>query len=195
MKAITAYVYESFGDGGERDYEKRRDILFVGGFSHPPNKDAVIWFAGNVWQQVHERTGARFIVVGSHPDDEIMALSDEAAGIDVKGYVSDEELAGLYGSCRLAAVPLRYGAGVKGKVIEALYYGLPVVTTSVGAEGIADARSVMETADSPDELADAIVRLYNDTALLGEMSRKALEYVRQHHSIDAVWDVVKEDMA
>ena len=69
-----------------------------------------------------------------------------------------------------------------------------MVTTSVGAEGIADARSVMETADSPDELADAIVRLYNDTALLGEMSRKALEYVKQHHSIDAVWDVVKADM-
>ncbi len=194
VKAITAYVYESFGDGGERDYAKRRDILFVGGFSHPPNKDAVIWFAGNVWPQVRERTGARFIIVGSHPDDEIMALSDEAAGIDVRGYVSDEELAGLYGSCRMAAVPLRYGAGVKGKVIEALYYGLPVVTTSVGAEGIADAQSVMEIADSPDELADTIARLYGDTAALGEMSRRALGYVRRHHSIDAVWDVVKADM-
>ena len=194
VKAITAYVYESFCDGGERDYAKRRDILFVGGFAHPPNKDAVLWFAGEIWPKVHERTGAGFIVVGSHADDEIMALSDEKAGIDVKGFVTDEELSRLYGTCRLAAVPLRYGAGVKGKVIEALYYGLPVVTTSVGAEGIADASAVMRTADTADELAEAIIGLYENTKELERMSSAALDYVKRHHSIDAVWAVVSTDM-
>ena len=67
--------------------------------------------------------------------DEIKALEEPGNGIIIKGFVSEEELAQLYGHCRVVVVPLRYGAGVKGKVVEAIYNGAPIVTTSTGAEG------------------------------------------------------------
>ena len=67
-------------------------------------------------------------------------------------YFSDEELNRLYGSCRMVAVPLRYGAGIKGKVIEALYWSMPVLSTSVGAEGIPDAEQIMLVKDTADPL-------------------------------------------
>lgn len=125
--------------------------------------------------------------------DEIKALEQPGNGIIIKGFVSEEELAHLYGVCKLVVVPLRYGAGVKGKVIEALYYGAPVVATSIGAEGISGAEDVMAVWDTPREFADAVIRLYQDDEACGEMSRKTQVYIREHHSVDAAWSVVEED--
>ena len=82
------------------------------------------------------KLSVNFYIVGSKVTEEIKALEQPGNGIVVKGFVSEEELSELYRTCRLVVVPLRYGAGVKGKVVEAIYNGAPIVTTSVGSEGI-----------------------------------------------------------
>ena len=112
---------------------------------------------------------------------------------EVKGFVSEEELADLYRNCRIVVVPLRYGAGVKGKVVEAIYNGAPIVTTSVGSEGIPDVEKVLLVKDQPDEFAETVIELYNDEKRLEDLAEKTQVYIREHFSIDAAWDVIKED--
>ena len=191
-KAITAYVFEKFGN---IDYNPdiREGVLFVGGFSHPPNADALKYFLDNMWDEIYAQIKAPFYIVGSNATDEIKALHNETKGIIFKGFVSEEELKELYEKVRLVVVPLRYGAGVKGKVIEALYYNDPVITTSVGAEGIDNSYNQMIVADEPGNFVEKCVNLYNDKEALKAMSRAADDYVRNKHSIEAVWEIIRED--
>lgn len=193
VKAIVAYVFDKFLTSIPEDFEKREGLLFVGGFAHPPNADAVLWFAQKIFPLIREQLKVNFYIVGSKVPDEIKALEQPDNGIVVKGFVSEEELARLYASCRVVVVPLRYGAGVKGKVIEALYNGAPVVTTSIGAEGIEEAETVMEVRDEPEEFAGEVLSLYRDTDRCGRMSLETQSYIRRHHSIDAAWNVIGED--
>jgi len=191
-KAITAYVFEKFGN---IDYNPdiREGVLFVGGFSHPPNADALKYFLDNMWDEIYAQIKAPFYIVGSNATDEIKSLHNEAKGIIFKGFVSEEELKELYEKVRLVVVPLRYGAGVKGKVIEALYYNDPVITTGVGAEGIDNSYNQMLVADEPGDFVEKCVNLYNDKEALKAMSKAADDYVRNKHSIEAVWDIIRED--
>lgn len=90
-------------------------------------------------------------------------------------------------------VPSRYGAGVKGKVVEAIYNGAPIITTAVGAEGIPEAESVMEIADDPAVFAEKAAALYPDKERLLGMAKKTQEHIRKHFSLDGAWDVIRED--
>ena len=193
VKAITAYVYEEFLKNINMDFAKREGLLFVGGFAHPPNADAVLWFAREIYPKVRAKAEIPFYIVGSRVTDEIRALQQDGNGIRVYGFVSEEELARLYAESRVVVVPLRYGAGVKGKVIEALYNGAPVVTTSIGAEGIPFSEQVLTVEDEPEKFADTVVRMYEDTEQLAKIAAATQEYVRNYFSEDAAWDVVKED--
>ena len=191
-KAITAYVFEKFGNI-DHNPDIREGVLFVGGFSHPPNADALKYFLDNMWDEIYEQIKAPFYIVGSNATNEIKALHNEAKGIIFKGFVSEEELKELYEKVRLVVVPLRYGAGVKGKVIEALYYNDPVITTSVGAEGIDNSYNQMLVADEPGDFVEKCVNLYNNKEALKAMSKAADDYVRNKHSIEAVWEIIRED--
>ena len=111
--------------------------------------------------------------MGSKAPDEITHITTE--GVIVKGFVSEEELKQLYNSCRLVVVPLRYGAGVKGKVVEALYYGIPVVTTSVGAEGIGGIENIAIVEDQEQKLVNAICEVYQNDDKLIEMSENLVQ--------------------
>ena len=90
-------------------------------------------------------------------------------------------------------VPLRYGAGVKGKVVEAIYNGSAIVTTSIGAEGIAQAERVMKIADEPADFANKVVDLYNDPDACKEMCMETQKFIRDYFSVDAAWEVIEED--
>lgn len=193
-KAITAYVYDTFLTDIQDDFAKREGLLFVGGFAHPPNADAVLWFAREIFPGIRERIpDIRFYVVGSKVTDEIKALEQDGNGIIIKGFVSEEELERLYAACKLVVVPLRYGAGVKGKVVEAIYNAAPIVTTSTGAEGIPFVESVLEIADEPDRFADRVVALYNDDKRCRELCRGTQDYIRKYFSMDGAWNVVEQD--
>ena len=132
-----------------------------------------------------------FYIIGSNAPLEIQNLATD--NIIIKGFVSDEELTRFYSNCRISVVPLRYGAGIKGKVIEAMRYGMPVVTTSVGAEGIEGAEQILCIEDEVQTIASRLVELYNDDAELTQMSRKSYEYIRSNFSEESAWHVVERD--
>ena len=190
VKAITAYVYEEFNDV-KYDMNDRQGLLFVGGFGHGPNLDAVLWFLEKIYPEVYKRIGAPFYIVGSKAPAEITELKMD--GVVVKGFVSEEELQELYNTSRMAVVPLRYGAGVKGKVVEAMYYGLPIVTTSVGAEGIIGIEDIAVVKDSIEELIEEICAVYNDADKLKQMAQGNSDYIRQYFGTEAVWSIIEKD--
>jgi len=170
--------------GARRAFEARRDLCFVGSFQHPPNVDAMRWFVAEAWPLVAARLPeARFHVIGSGLD---AALARELAGerVEVHGHVAD--LDPYLDGCRLAVAPLRYGAGVKGKVNLAMAHGQPVVATPVAIEGmnLVDGEDVLVAADAG-SFADAIVRLYHDAVLWQRLSDRGAENVRRHFSFDA----------
>ncbi|MDO4326590.1 MAG: glycosyltransferase [bacterium] len=193
VKAITAYVYEEFLKQIPLDFARREGLLFVGGFAHPPNADAVLWFAHEIFPKIYEALHVPFYIVGSKVTEEVQALHDPSKGIVVKGFVSDEELARLYSVCRVVVVPLRYGAGVKGKVVEAIYNGSAIVTTSIGAEGIPDVERILLVEDEADKFADAVIALYQNPERCEMLSQNTQKYIREHFSVDAVWNVIEED--
>ena len=193
-KAISLYVYDTFKEKLNEDFEKREGLLFVGGFAHPPNADAVLWFAREIFPAIRKKLpDVKFYVVGSKVTDEIQALEQPDNGIVIKGFVSDEELERLYASCRVVVVPLRYGAGVKGKVLEALYNGAPVITTSIGAEGIPFVDQALKIEDTAEGFACQTTGLYQNPELCRQMQRSTQDYMKKHFSLDGAWDIIKDD--
>lgn len=161
------------------DFSERKDILFVGGFGHQPNLDAVEWFCSEVWPLVHAALpDARFIVVGSNPPESIKKW--QRIDIDIKGFVSDKELDAIYHQVKLAVIPLRYGAGVKGKTVEAMNQGLPIVTTVFGVEGMPGNTSFLHPHNEAAAFAADIIRLYSNNELLEQLSAASAAYINQN---------------
>ncbi|MGE5167786.1 MAG: glycosyltransferase, partial [Deltaproteobacteria bacterium] len=169
--------------GRRREFGERRDLVFVGGFQHPPNVDAVLWFVNDVFPRVRTALpGIVFHVIGSKAPRQILELAHD--GVQVHGFV--EDIAPFMDDSRLALAPLRYGAGVKGKINMAMSHGLPVVATTPAAEGMhaRDGEDLL-VADAPEDFAAAIVRAYGDATLWNKLSDNGLANVREHFSFDA----------
>jgi glycosyltransferase involved in cell wall biosynthesis len=116
-------------------FETRRDFVALGGFKHPPNVDQVLILKKYIWPRIREKIpDAKLHIYGSYPPPRIQQLHDAKSGFLVHGYVDDLNLP--LGQGRVLLAPLRYGAGIKGKIVDAWRYGCPVVTTPIGAEGI-----------------------------------------------------------
>lgn len=157
---------------GERSFETSSGLLFIGNYNHPPNVDAVLWLCREVmpavWQSLPE---VKLTLLGSNPPQEVRALASDR--VNVAGYVRDVEPYFL--QSRVFVAPLRFGAGMKGKIGQALEYALPVVTTAVGAEGIGlrDGENASIVAVDPQAFAQAIVTLYGDAVRWQRYSRAA----------------------
>lgn len=193
IRNIPLYIYENLLCDINKDFEKRHNILFVGGFNHPPNIDGVIWFAKEVFPAILEKyPDIKWYVAGSNPPPQIKELASR--NILIEGFVEDDKLQQLYRECRLAVVPLRVGAGVKGKVVEAAYYQIPLVTTSIGAEGLSRKEGFMEVEDDASGLAGAICRLYEDFSGLRDMSDRGIEFIRKYFMLDEAERVLKRDL-
>lgn len=136
---------------------------------------------------------ARFVIAGSNPPPDVLALANDA--ISVRANVSDAELRELYRTARVAVVPLRYGAGVKLKVVEALREGLPLVTTWIGAQGVPGLKSVAAIHDEPEPFADAVCRLLTDGIAWAEQSTAQMEYAAAHYSEVAFRDSLVSALA
>lgn len=190
-RAIPVFVYEEANNSPLIPAKKKNGIIFVGGFMHAPNADAVKWFVDEIFPLVLKKNPDMcFYVVGSNPPKEITDLSNN--NIIIKGFVSDDELKELYESVRMAVVPLRFGAGMKGKVIEAIYNNLPVITTDIGIQGLVDYDEVIRVANEPKEMADIINELYLDTSKLDRMSKCAKGYIDRYFSLEAAIDILSE---
>lgn len=188
-EAIPIYCYTSFCNS-KIDLTNRNNIVFVGGFTHRPNEDGILWFMESVWPsikvQLHE---ARLIIVGSNPTDKVKALA--GTDVTVTGYISDEELQSVYANSRICIIPLRYGAGVKGKTLEALYQRIPIVSTSVGLEGLEGIEDYVKPADDAKAFADSIITFYNDPVLAAKTAERYHAYLQQHNSFNAIADIFR----
>ena len=155
----------------------RRGLVFVGGFHHEPNVDAVIWFVKEVYPLIAKRQPETDVyVIGQEPPANVKTLASQH--IHVLGWVPDT--APYLNSALVSIAPLRYGAGMKGKIGEALAYGVPVVTTSVGAEGIGIVNGVHAlVADTAEEFAQAVCRLIEDEPLWNRLSAAGKELLER----------------
>lgn len=190
-KAIPAYIFQDFNKKN-RNIRETRDIMFVGGFSHKPNIDAVLWFVRSIFPKILEKMPKlKFYVIGSNPPESIKKLHSE--NVIVKGFVSDEELEDFYNNCRIDVVPLRYGAGVKGKVVEAMYNGIPIVTNSIGAEGLKSVDSVLIIAKNEQEFAGKIIENYDNLDYLEKLSNTSIEYVKNNFTKECILRVIESD--
>jgi len=174
-------------------FDQRKDILFVGGFGHPPNVDAVLWFAKEVFPLIlQKQPDLVFNVLGSKPTKEIEALASE--NINVTGFVTDEELAEYYEKCRLSVVPLRVGAGVKGKLLETMYYKLPTVITSVAAEGVPGVENCCHIAEKAEDFAQKVISLYTNKDEWGDFSTKGADLIANYYSMNNAEELLKMDL-
>ena len=193
IRNIPLYIYDDEPQNIEKDFSKRRDIVYVGGFGHPPNEDAVLWFAREVFPKVRQRyPDIRWHVVGSRVTSAVQALAD--ANILIEGFQPDEVLHRLYRTCRMAVVPLRYGAGVKGKVVEAAYFQIPLLTTSIGAEGLEQENAPFVVVDEAEQMARRLCALYEDYETLRTLSDRGKDFIRRSFTLEAAEKVLREDM-
>ena len=160
-------------------------ILFVGFFRHEPNVEAVRFFCREVWPRVRQaRPEARFRIVGAYPPEIVRRLA-ETPGVDVTGQVDD--IAPYYRSAAVFVAPVLQGSGTRLKILEAMASGCPVVSTTIGAEGlgVADGRELL-LADTPPAMADAIERLLADGTRARRLARAARELVVARYDWDAI---------
>lgn len=133
VHTVPGYISRWRGNGAGRQ-RAGEAVLFVGGFGHRPNRVGLEWFVERVWPQLAGET--RLIVVGSNCPPELEERLRATPGVEFEGSVSDRRLAELYASTRLSLAPLPYGAGLKGKVVEALSWGHRVIGSAYAFEGL-----------------------------------------------------------
>lgn len=173
-------------DGEERRVNRieRNTMLFVGGFLHQPNEDGVLYFCKEIYPLIKEKVqNARAWIVGDAPTPAVKALVSDS--VEVIGYVTDIKY--YLERSHVSIAPLRYGAGMKGKVGEAMAEGIPVVTTCVGIQGmdVINGKHLI-VADTPEEFAKGVLRLFEDEILYDRIARSAKEYMRERYTPEIV---------
>lgn len=191
IRAVPLYQYEHI-DEKPYWFDLRRDLMFIGGYSHRPNVDAAKWFVTEVLPLVvKEIPGIRIHLMGSNAPEEVSALA--GPNVVFEGAVNEYELNYFYSTCRISVVPLRYGAGIKGKVLEAMSCGMPVMTTPIGAEGISGAENILCIAETAVEFAQKLAALYNDRNELERRSREGYHYIEENFSPSSVVRMIGQD--
>lgn len=195
VKAYTMPLYFFDDAPPVKGPRERKGILFVAGFDRPPNVDAAKWLVRTIMPTVRAGAPERVLLwlVGSNPADEVRQLAGE--DVEVTGYVTDEQLLAFYESARVAVVPLRMGAGMKGKVIEALHYGIPLVTTPVGAQGLDGLEAIVPVSGDDGELARRISVLLQDDETWLRTSREQQKYMEGRFSLQAMTQALQLGMA
>jgi glycosyltransferase involved in cell wall biosynthesis len=170
-------------------FEKRRDIMFVGAFSHGPNGDAVFYFLKEIFPSLLEKMDINFYIIGKNPPPELLSL--QSPNVIATGYVPD--ITPYFEKCRLMVAPLRYGAGVKGKLTQSMSLGLPFVTTSIGAEGmdLVDLRHCF-IADDPGAFADRISRLYTERGIWETFRENSLQLANERFSYETIKNKLRD---
>ncbi len=163
-----------------------QEILFVGKLDYLPNTDAVLWYLKEIHPLLRQAKGEGIVfrIVGYNCPAPIRAW-DGRNGVEVCGYVRD--LAEAYGRASLAIVPLRAGSGTRLKILEAFAYGRPVVSTTIGAEGLAvTSGKDLLLADTPEDFAEACLKVLNQPALAQALIEGGLQINRDRYSEDAL---------
>ncbi len=185
---VLTNIHEIYGC--RKPFSQRKDIMFIGGYQHTPNVDAVEWFVAEILPLIEKQLpDLIFHIIGSKAPKHIQEMS--ANNIVYQGFVEDIEP--VMDDIRIAVAPLRFGAGVKGKVNMSMSYGQPVVGTKIAVEGMFTQEGVdVLMAETPQEFADQIIRLYNDEELWNTISKGGLANVQNFFSFDAAKKAIKQ---
>ena len=168
--------------GSRTPFANRRDFLFIGGFQHRPNIDAVLFFVQKIYPLLSEQLrDAKFYIIGDKAPPEIVALATEK--IVIAGLQTD--VASFFDSVRLSVAPLRFGAGVKGKINQSMAFGVPVVATSIAVEGmgLTDREDIL-VADEPLNFARSVIELYWSNELWTQLSENGIRKTRDLYSTE-----------
>ncbi len=143
-------------------YAQRDDFMVIGNFRHAPNWDAVLWLKQQIWPLIRKQLpNAKLNVYGAYPPPKATDLHDQKSGFLVRGWVDDAVLA--MQSAKVCLAPLRFGAGIKGKLAEAMYCQTPSVTTDIGAESMqTELAWPGAVANDPQTIANDAIKLYQD---------------------------------
>jgi glycosyltransferase involved in cell wall biosynthesis len=191
VRALPLFLYQDKEEQG-LPHGERQGLMFIGGFAHQPNVDGILWFVNEVFPLIQASLGEVTLrIVGANPPTVLRGQPN----LELLGAVSDAKLRTLYSEARIVVAPLRYGAGIKGKVVEALFHQVPLVTTSIGAEGLPSPASVMDVCDLPSEFSDKVCSLYVDDALWTARTSNIKTYLAAHFSQDSARQTLEEVMS
>lgn len=157
-------------------------VTFLGNYPHDPNRDAVVYFIKSIWPYIKERVpGCRFLVVGRGPTPDMLELGERDPSIEITGQVEDVKPYLMMSD--VFVCPVRMGGGFRGKVLEAMAAGLPVVSTELGAEGLpaVDGENIL-LAEESDEFAAKVVSLLDDKSLGDRIASNARELMEREFS-------------
>lgn len=168
----------------QRTGEKIYDLIFVGNFSHSPNVDAALYFYEKILPIIKNKLPNVFTaLVGADPPDSIKKLADLDKNITVTGYIAD--ISEIYSKSKIFIAPIRYGTGMRYKILEAFVLRTPVVTTSVGARGIVFGNNI-KIADTPKEFADTVIGLLNNPGQCEALANNGRLLVEKDYNWDTL---------
>ena len=178
-----------------RPYSERKGFACIGNFRHPPNVDGIIWLRDHIWPKIRKQDpDATMDVWGAFPAKEHFALSQSKNGFVVRGEATDQFE--VMSQCRVNLAPLRFGAGIKGKIADAWWCGTPTVTTSVGAEGMhGEVAFAGVVSDDPESFAQAALDLYRNESFWTDTSQKSTTMIESLFSVEATVDILIRDLA
>lgn len=159
-------------------FEERKNLIFIGNFLHEPNWDAVLQLK-KIWNEIKSRLPiAEIEIYGAYTPEKAKQLHNPKEGFHIKGRA--ESALKVIGNARLLVAPIRFGAGLKGKILEAMLVGTPVVTTEIGGEGISgDLAFPGEVHESEYEFINATEKLYKDERLWKKKQENAYKILQQ----------------
>jgi glycosyltransferase involved in cell wall biosynthesis len=175
-----------------KPFDERTDLLFIGNLAHKPNEDAVLFFMREVYPKLRQLLpNIRLDIIGDNPSPAIAAY--DSGEVRIRGYVPDVEP--YLRNARVFIAPLRFGAGIKGKVGEAMAHGIPVVTTSIGAEGfgLIHEQDVM-IADDPASFAAAINQLYTQRELWERVAYNSRLRIAKHFTPEVIAETINSSI-
>ena len=192
IRNIPLFFYNKLLSNIEKDFSKRKDIIFVGNFLHPPNVDAVFWFSKKIYPNIVEKFPDIIWHIVGQINNKILSKIN-TKNIKFEGSLSDEELIVLYQKCRISIAPLRFGAGVKGKIIEAAYNQIPMITTSIGSEGLDNSTGAFIIEDDAKKMSEIICNLYGNYSKLRKISDSSKLFIEKYFLKKTAKDIITKD--
>jgi len=170
----------------------RKNLLFVGNFDHSPNSDGFRWLNNFILPYIIKNHPEIIIyVIGSNIPDDIKKFENNS--VKILGHIDDKTLFEFYKNCRICVVPLRFGAGLKGKILEAMYNQIPIITTSIGAEGLPAENSFLVVEDDHEKFTGKILDMYYNNNYLKNITKNNYRYVMKHFSFNKAIEIIKSD--
>lgn len=171
-------------DSEQVPFEQREDFIFIGNFLHEPNWNSVLYLKETIWPIINKQLpDVKLKIYGAYPSQKVLQLHNPKTNFFIEGRA--ENAFKVISNARVMLAPLRFGAGIKGKLLEAMQFGTPSITTSIGAESMHDElpwNGFVE--DNPQEFANKAVQLYNDKNLWNKCQGNGFEILKNKFSKD-----------